>query len=192
VTAGLILAAGLGTRFGGRKMLASVRGRPMLQWVLDLAEAAELEPVVVVLGQDADDIEAALDWRHELLLRNPDPAQGISSSVNLGLEALTGSADRVLVMLGDQPFLSVEQVNVITSADADPARPIVVPRYSKGRKGNPVLLEHAAWRYAAELEGDRGMSQLFKRHRELVRYVELEGKNPDIDSAEDLAKFSPS
>ena len=164
----------------------------MLQWVLDLAEAAELEPVVVVLGQDADDVAAALDWRHELLLRNPDPGQGISSSVTLGLEALTGSADRVLVLLGDQPFLSVDQVSVVTSTDADPARPIVVPRYSKGRKGNPVLLERAAWRFASELQGDRGISQLFKRHAELVRYVVVEGKNPDIDSAEDLAKFSPS
>jgi molybdenum cofactor cytidylyltransferase len=186
VTAGLILAAGLGTRFGGRKMLAVVRGRPMLQWVLDLADEAQLEPVVVVLGQDADDIEAALDWRHELLLRNPDPSRGISSSVMLGLEALTGSADRVLVSLGDQPFLSVSQVNAITAAEADPARPIVVPRYSNGQIGNPVLLEHAAWQYAAALEGDRGMSQLFERHPELVRHVDVEGDNPDVDTSADL------
>jgi molybdenum cofactor cytidylyltransferase len=187
VTAGLILAAGLGTRFGGRKMLASVRGRPMLQWVLDLADAAELDPVVVVLGQDADDIEAALDWRHELLLRNPDPGRGISSSVRLGLEALAES-DRVLVLLGDQPFLSVDQVTAITASDADPLRPIVVPRYANGKPGNPVLLERAAFKYASAVEGDRGMSQLFKRHPELVGFVEVEGRNRDIDSAEDLIR----
>jgi CTP:molybdopterin cytidylyltransferase MocA len=186
VTAGLILAAGLGTRFGGRKMLASVRGRPMLQWVLDLADAAELEPMVVLLGQDADAIEAALDWRHELLLRNPDPSRGISSSVTLGLEALAES-DRVLVLLGDQPFLTVDQVSAITAADADSSRPIVVPRYANGKPGNPVLLERAAFKYASAVEGDRGMSQLFKRHAELVRHVDVEGDNPDIDTSADLA-----
>jgi molybdenum cofactor cytidylyltransferase len=168
-------------------MLASVRGRPMLQWVLDLADDAELEPVVVVLGLDADDVEAALDWRHELLLRNPDPGRGISSSVTMGLEALVES-DRVLVLLGDQPFLNVDQVNAITTAEADPARPIVVPRYANGKPGNPVLLERSAFQFASAVEGDRGMSQLFKRHAELVRYVDVEGRNRDIDSAEDLSR----
>jgi molybdenum cofactor cytidylyltransferase len=185
VTAGLILAAGLGTRFGGRKMLAQVRGRPMLQWVLDLSAEAELEPVIVVLGRDADDIEAALDWRHELRLRNPEPSRGISSSVSLGLEVLAES-DRVLVLLGDQPYLSVGQIGAIASSQTDPTRPVLVPRYSNGQTGNPVLLERAAWRYASELEGDRGMSQLFERHPELVRYVDVEGENPDIDTTEDL------
>ena len=187
MTAGLILAAGFGTQFGGRKMLASVRGRPMLQWILDLADAAELEPMVVVLGQDADAIEAALDWRHELLLRNPDPGRGISSSVSLGLEALAES-DRVLVLLGDQPYLTVDQVNGVTSAEADPSRPIVVPRYATGKPGNPVLLERQAFKFATALEGDRGMSQLFERHLELVRYVDVDGDNPDINSAEDLSR----
>src|SRR5918992_1222565 len=88
VTAGLILAAGRGSRFGGRKMLAEINGRPMLQHVLDLAAAAELEPVVVVLGEDADELDASLDWRTEIRVRNPDPERGISSSIAIGLEAL--------------------------------------------------------------------------------------------------------
>jgi len=188
-TAGLILAAGRGSRFGGRKMLALVDGRPMLQHVLDLAAAAALEPVVVVIGEDAAEIESAMTWRGEIRVRNEDPGRGLSSSVRLGLEALAG-AERVLVLLGDQPYLGLENVSVITASSRDPARPIVVPRYADGKPGNPVLLEREAFTLAAALEGDRGMSQLFRDNPGLVRRLELAGSNPDIDRAEDLANLS--
>ena len=82
-------------------MLADVNGRPMLQHVLDLAAAAELDPVVVVLGDDAEEIGGAMVWRAERRVRNPDPGRGLSSSVALGLAEL-GDLQRVLVLLGDQ------------------------------------------------------------------------------------------
>jgi len=188
-TAGLILAAGRGSRFGGRKMLAVVDGRPMLQHVLDLAAAAALNPVVVVIGEDADEIESAMTWRREARVRNEDPGRGLSSSVRLGLDALR-DAERVLVLLGDQPYLSLESVSVIKASPNDVSTPIVVPRYRDGQPGNPVLLEPEAYPLAASLEGDRGMSQLFRDHPGLVRYVDVEGSNPDIDRAEDLADLS--
>ena len=71
--------------------------------------------------------------------------------------------------------------------DRDPSRPIVVPRYSDGRTGNPVALEPEAFRLAATLTGDRGMSQLFTEHPHLVRYVDVPGTNPDVDTPTDLA-----
>jgi molybdenum cofactor cytidylyltransferase len=185
-TAGLILAAGRGTRFGGRKMLALVDGRPMLQHVLDVATAAELNPVVVVIGDDAEEIEAAMNWRREKRIRNPDPGRGMSSSVALGLARFGAGVSRVLVLLGDQPYLTPENVSVITSTPSDPERPIVVPRYENGQPGNPVLLEREAFDLAASLTGDRGMSQLFAAHPDLVRYVKVSDANPDIDRPSDV------
>jgi len=130
-----------------------------------------------------------MTWRGETRLRNEDPGRGLSSSVRLGLDALSDAA-RVLVLLGDQPYLTLENVSVITSAPHDASTPIVVPRHPDGRPGNPVLLEREAFAMAASLEGDRGMSQLFRDHPGLVRYVDVEGSNPDIDRAEDLANLS--
>jgi molybdenum cofactor cytidylyltransferase len=189
-TAGLILAAGRGTRFGGRKMLADVDGRPMLQHVLDVAAAADLDPVVVVIGDDADEIETAMTWRAEKRIRNPDPGSGLSSSVAIGLARFGAGVSRVLVLLGDQPYLSVENVSAITATRPDTEKPIVVPRYADGRPGNPVLLEREGFALAAALKGDRGMSQLFAAHPDLVRYVKVSGANPDIDRAEDLEQVS--
>ncbi len=188
--AAIVLAAGRGTRFGGGKMLAEISARPMLQYVLDLAAQAELDPVVVVLGEDADAIQTALSWRNEIRIRNEDPGRGISSSVAAGLDALGGDVDGALVLLGDQPFLTLENVRVITGASRDDESPIVVPRYADGRPGNPVLLGRAAWPMAQELTGDQGMSQLFAARPDLVRYIDVPGTNPDIDTESALAAFS--
>lgn len=182
-TAGLILAAGQGVRFGGRKLLAPIDGRPMLQRVLDLAAGAALDPVVVVLGTDADELLTACAWRSEIRIHNPAPADGLSGSVRLGLEALEGSAaSRAAVLLGDQPFLTLDQLRAVL---AEPA-PIVVPRYA-GVPGNPVVLDRSVWPLAATLQGDRGFVQLFAAQPELVRHVDVTGSNPDIDFQADLA-----
>lgn len=189
MTAGIVLAAGRGTRFGGGKMLAPINGRPMLQHVLDLAAAATLDPVIVVLGEDAEAVELGVSWRRERRVRNEDAGRGISSSLALGLVAL-GSSERVVILLGDQPRLTIKQLSVVIGVVTDPAKPIVVARYSDGKPGNPVLLEREAWPLAARLEGDRGMSQLFASHPDLVRYVDLPGANPDVDTQADLAGLS--
>jgi len=188
-TAGIVLAAGRGTRFGGGKMLAPIDGLPMLQHVLNVAADAGLDPIVVVLGNDAEQIGAAIKWRNELRVRNDHPKRGISGSVKVGLESISES-DRALILLGDQPLLTPDQIRTIISPDHDSTRPIAVPRYSDGRLGSPVLLERGAWALAAGLTGDRGMSQLFDSHADQIRYVELPGDNPDIDTRADLAAVS--
>ena len=181
-TAGVILAAGLATRFGGRKLLAPIDGRPMLQHVLDLAAAAPLDHVVVVLGADVAAIEAACTWRDERRVINPKPARGLAGSVRLGLRALEDTdAGRAVVMLGDQPFLRLDQLSLILGAHGD----VVVPRYA-GVLGNPVVLDRSVWALAASLQGDRGFAQLLAGRPELVRYVEVRGANPDIDTVAEL------
>ena len=188
--AAVLLAAGNSTRFGSAKLLAPLDGRPLLQHVLDLAADTRLGPVVVVLGHDAAALRQACSWRGEIVVVNPEPEAGLSSSVRLGLAQLALSPiERAIVLLADQPRLSVAQLRLLLAAPADATRPIVVPRYS-GQAGNPVLLEKAAWLLAATLTGDHGMSQLFVERPELVRHVELEGANPDVDTPADLRSLS--
>jgi len=181
-TAALILAAGLGTRFGGQKLLAPIDGRPMLQHVLDLAAGVGLQPVVVVLGADADELQAALSWRDETRVINPTPENGLSGSVALGMRTVSRlQAGRVVVLMGDQPFLTLDQLRRILATRGQ----IVVPRFN-GQPGNPVVLDHSVWSLARSLRGDRGFSQLFAAYDNVVTYVEIPGTNPDIDTPADL------
>jgi molybdenum cofactor cytidylyltransferase len=189
IAAALVLAAGAGKRFGGQKLLAELHGTPILQLSLDLAHAGGLQPVVVVLGDDAPALERAVVWHDEMRVINPRPHLGLSSSVQLGLRSLAQTdAARALVLLGDQPRLTLAQLHAIVAAPVDESRPIVVPRYG-GVPGNPVLLERAAWPLAARLSGDSGMAQLFAANPDLLRYVDVEGANLDVDTRADLDRL---
>jgi molybdenum cofactor cytidylyltransferase len=182
-TAGLVLAAGRARRFGSDKLSATLEGRPLLQHVIDAAAAAALTPLIVIVGE----VERRLEWRGARPLRNPDPDRGLSSSLRLGLDELAAEAEvgRAVVLLGDQPRVSVAVIERLLSAATD--RPMVVPRYADGAPGNPVVLERAVWPLAAALGGDRGMSQLFAARPDLVAYVDMPGTNPDVDTPADLA-----
>jgi CTP:molybdopterin cytidylyltransferase MocA len=189
--AAIVLAAGRSSRFGSNKLLANLRGRPVMQQVLDLASYVQLKPVVVVLPPGPAAFDASLAWRIEIRAINPEPGRGISSSLRVGLAQLAAiepAVTRTLVVLADQPLLSAAQVQPLLDQRLEEERPIIVPRYS-GRPGNPVLLERPAWPLAETLAGDRGMAQIIEARPDLVRYVDLPGSNPDIDTAADLASL---
>jgi CTP:molybdopterin cytidylyltransferase MocA/SAM-dependent methyltransferase len=181
----VVLAAGAGSRFGGGKLLAPLGGVPILQHVLDAIAAAGMDDVVVVLGADADTIERAIAWRSERRVRNPDPARGLSSSVQVGLEAAGSDAEAVLLVLGDQPALREDVIRALLSADGQP--PVVVPRFADDRARNPVLLRRSAFGLVREATGDRGLGPVLDTHPELVTEIDVAGSNPDVDRREDLA-----
>ena len=187
--AGLVLAAGAATRFGAPKALALLGGRPMLELVLDAAAVAGLEPVVVVLGDARDRVEAAVNWHAELRVRNPDPARGLASSLRVGLDTVAGvrpPVDAVVILLGDQPRLRTDVIASLLDRHGTSDRPIVVPRYAGGGGANPVVLSRAAFDLAAGLDGDHGLGPLIAARRELVEIVDVAGTNPDVDTPADL------
>jgi molybdenum cofactor cytidylyltransferase len=186
--AALVLAAGAGSRFGGVKLLARLSGKPILQHVLDRAREAGVGEVVVVLGADADAIEAAVDWDTARRVRNPEPARGLASSLQVGMAELS-DVDAVLVLLGDQPLVAPATLRALLDAPADPARPVVVPAYAEGGGRNPVVLRRSAFGLVGEATGDRGLGPVLDRHPELVHEIAVPGANPDVDTTADLARL---
>ena len=187
-TVAIVLAAGAGSRFGGGKLLASLEGRPVLQHVLDRLAEAGMTEVVVVLGNDAAAIETSIDWRAERRVPNDDPRRGLSSSVRVGIEALDATAGAALIVLGDQPLVSVAAIRELLAAPDDAARPIVVPVYADDRGRNPVRLGRSAFGLVGETVGDRGLGPVIAAHPELVQEITIDepGGNPDIDTRADL------
>lgn len=192
--AAVILAAGAGSRFGGGKLLAPLAGRPVLQHVLDAVAASGIGATVVVLGDDAPALERSIGWRAEVRVRNPRPAEGLASSLRIGVAAaatLAPSSDAILVCLGDQPRLRPAVIAALVGAlAADRTRPIAVPRYADDPGRNPVLVARAAWGLVEEAVGDRGLGPVLAAHPELVAVVEVPGDNPDVDTAADLARLA--
>jgi protein-tyrosine phosphatase len=185
-TAAVVLAAGSSTRFGSPKALAPLWGRPLLQHVLDTVATIEFAEVVVVLGRDAPSIEAAVVWRTERRIDNPDPVAGLSGSVRIGLQALGDSSQAALIFLGDQPTVRADVARRLLEVSVSPERPIAVPRYGGGGGPNPLLIHRSAWPLALEASADRGLGPMLREHRELVAEVSVTGSNPDVDTPADL------
>lgn len=191
----VVLAAGAASRFGSNKLLAPLDGRPVLQHTLDAVAAADMEDVVVVLGTEADAVEAAIQWHGERRVRNDRPQDGLSSSLRVGLDAAVEvpDADAVLVVLGDQPALRPGVVRAVLTVAESPAAAtalFVRPRYPADPAPNPVLVRRSGWALAAGLEGDWGLAHLMAGQPDRVLEVPVEGSNPDIDTPADLAAIS--
>jgi len=202
----LILAAGAGSRFKtappadgvpAPKLLAILDGRPVLEHVLERAAALGAAGTTVVLGSGAgaEVLEERIVWGGARRVRNLRPERGLSGSVRIGLETLAGSADvsveAVLILLGDQPRVSMDAMRrLIEATDVAPERPFVAPRYRAGGASNPLLVRREAWTLAAALQGDRGFGTLLAACQDLVQVVDVPGDNPDVDTPSDLASLS--
>lgn len=192
----LVLAAGASTRFGSSKLLAPLNGQPVLQHTLDAVADAALSATVVVLGDTAPAVEAAIAWRGERRVVNPRPQDGLGSSLRLGLDAAAEdpTVDAVLVVLGDQPTLRAAVIRALVAAADGPGpaqlAQLVRPQYADDPAPNPLLVRRAAWAVAAGLSGDRGLGPLLAKRPDLVAAVAVEGANPDIDTPDDLARIA--
>ena len=133
----VVLAAGAGSRFGGGKLLAPLEGRPILQHVIDRLAASGLDDVVVVLGDDAADVERSIDWHGARRIRNPDPSRGLSSSLQHGIEALAPGVDAALIVLADQPRLPPRAIRALLDAEVDPSATDRRPRLWRRHRPQP-------------------------------------------------------
>jgi molybdenum cofactor cytidylyltransferase len=193
---GLVLAAGRGRRFGGDKLLAHYRGRPLLLHVLDLVAAScrdqifDRGHVVIAAGDDA--AQALCRKAGLTAVLNDAPTLGLSHSLRLGLQAIEmltrneGSA--ALVFLADQPLVRLEVVEQVIAAYRSTGAPVVRPRYHNqpNAPGHPVLLDQSTWSLASTLQGDRGLADLLVSPSIETVIIDVPGGNPDVDTPADL------
>jgi molybdenum cofactor cytidylyltransferase len=158
--------------------------------VVEAARAAGLEPIVVVVPPtgELDDLDLGAVRR----VTNETPQEGLSSSVRIGLRELDLDQHVVaaVILPGDQPRVRPETIAALLAAmDETPDPPFVAARHVDDRSPNPVLARRSVWRLADELAGDRGFGPVLSAHPELVRWIDVAGANPDVDSRADLARL---
>jgi CTP:molybdopterin cytidylyltransferase MocA len=181
VIAGLILAAGGGSRFGGSrsKLLADLEGRPLLEHAIAAACAVpELERVVVVLGARADEIVSSVSFGRAEPVVCPDWAQGQSASLRCGVRALAG-AEKVIVTLGDAPLITTAAIARF------PGQPPGARAVYRGQPGHPVVLGPRQLEAAATgTSGDRGFRDML-RDGPLIECGDV-CSGRDVDTPDDL------
>ena len=183
----VVMAAGLGTRFGGGKLLSRFRGESLYKHALGAVPADRLSVTAVVSGE-----REILSETEEMGFRpvlNYRPEDGVSRTIRLGLEAL-GAVDAALFMVADQPLLRSETVERILSAGEDHPEKIIAPVRADGQLGNPCLFPAAFFPELRALEGDRGGRRVITAHPEALYTVPApENELFDTDRREDLEKL---
>jgi molybdenum cofactor cytidylyltransferase len=182
----LILAAGRSSRMGSQnKLLADLRGRPLVAHVAAAAEAAGL-PALLVTGHLADAVRAAAG-PYPVAVHAPDFAQGLSRSLRAGLVAVPADWSAAIVCLGDMPGVPAPVLKSLASAHSAPGD-VIVPTWG-GKRGNPVLWGRAHFTRLSALEGDVGGKALFPELAAQVREmaVDTDAILADIDTPEALA-----
>jgi CTP:molybdopterin cytidylyltransferase MocA len=193
VVGAVLLAAGSGSRMGGRpKALLELGGVPLIRRQLIALSGAGVDEVVVVLGHHAELIEPVVQAFPVTVVRNPHPDDGQVSSQRLGLQALTGKLDAVMVALADQPLINAQDLTALIGAyKKRPAGTTVVFPQVNGEPGNPVI-------FGAEvreriLAGDAriGCRQWRQAHPEAVHAFVSDNRRyrVDVDTEEDIARF---
>jgi len=187
--AAVVLAAGRSTRMGGpNKLLAEIRGRPLVRIVVEEALASLAKPVIVVVGHQRGEVEKALASLPVQFIHNPDFAQGLGTSLKAGIAAVPADADGAIVCLADMPQVDASLLNrLIAAFDPDRGALIAMPTV-EGRRGNPVLWSRRFFPDLMAIEGDVGARHFIGRYSEAVVEVPLEGKAAlvDVDTPEAL------
>ena len=177
-------AAGAGSRYAGdtHKLFAEIDGRPVISHVVDAARASEVDEVIVVGG--AVDLDSFVP-DDVTLIHNEQWADGQATS----LRAAVGYAesrrhDALVVGLGDSPGVTTEIWNKVAEVDAD-----LAPARYDGELRPPVRLSASMWP-SLPVSGDDGARALMRQRPDLVRPVPVDGDPRDIDTLEDLRRWS--
>jgi molybdenum cofactor cytidylyltransferase len=179
----LVLAAGAGKRFGGRKQLAELAGRPLLEHAIASANAAPASRVVVVLGAHAAEIQERVAFGRAEPVVCESWGEGMAAPLRRGIAAVH-DAEAALVLLGDQPLVTVAAIERVVAGRA-PGNAAVRATYG-GAPGHPVLIERGLFKAIGGLRGDAGARALLDRPN--VAFVRCDDiADPlDIDTAADL------
>ncbi|KAB2343035.1 nucleotidyltransferase family protein [Actinomadura rudentiformis] len=183
--AGLLLAAGEGSRLGRPKALVELGGERLVDRGVRVLREAGCSPVVVVTGA------AELEVMGAVVVTNPGWRTGMGSSLRIGLGELPPTCPAVVVTLVDQPRITTAAVRRLIEA-YDGGAQVAVATYG-GKPRNPVLFVRAHFSAVAETaEGDVGARPFLRSHADLVTPVPCEdvAAPDDIDTPEDLAAFS--
>ena len=177
---GIILASGLSRRMAGQdKLLLPVDGTPLVERVIQAADASRLDDIILAYQNPA---VAELAGKYRIrTIHNPDAALGQSASVKAGVRAAAPDTGAYMFLTGDQPRLDTATINLLIDAWQTHKENIIIPVYG-GRRGSPVVFPALLRDKLLALAGDTGGRAVIEQAPEMVYCVDM----PDADAGIDI------
>lgn len=189
----VLLAAGEGQRMGGvAKPLIRLQGVPLISRQLVALSGAGVDEVVVVTGHARQAVEQQVRSFMVTLAHNEAHADGQQGSVRVGLAALSGPFDAVIVMPADQPLIGASDLTELIGAfKKRPSGHVVVPVVN-GERGNPIILDDVALAQILASDTNLGCRHLIERQPELVHAHETANIRfvTDLDTLDDVQRLA--
>ncbi len=186
--AGIVLAAGSATRMGQNKLLLPVGDESLLRRAVHTAIEGGLDPVLVVLGYEAERGQGELSGLGGAVVLNPRHALGMNTSLDAGVAAVPAEATAAVVLLGDMPFVTAPMIRAVVARHREDGAPLVASRYG-AVPAPPTLYARALF---AELRGGEGEGrgrEVVRRHADEVAWVEWPASAlEDVDETDDLER----
>lgn len=182
--AAILLAAGESRRLDSPKQLLKWGDDHLINHSMGIIHASKVDQLYVILGSRFKKISKIIKKENAIILRNADWKNGLSSSIQTGISALSDEIEAVLILLVDQPFISRELIDLIFEESRKTDAKIVAPRVGE-QQCNPVLFKRELFPELLKLSGDKGAKALLKEYQ--VEWVDWPDVNLllDIDSKED-------
>ena len=184
--AALVLAAGASRRLGTPKQLLGYRGATLLDATLATVRAAGFEQVVVVLGGAAEEVRARVDLGDLDIVVNDEFGDGCATSIRSGLDHVQPAMQGIVLLLGDQPGVSVDTIR--TLAGAASGHLVGVCSYDDGQGaelGHPLWFDRSMFDTLRGLHGDKAVWRLVDAGDDVIE-VPVPGPVPlDVDTWDD-------
>jgi molybdenum cofactor cytidylyltransferase len=188
--AGIVLAAGASTRMGRNKLLLPLGGESLLRGAVRRALEAGFDPVVVVLGHEAERARPELAGLACRFVGNPDHASGQRTSVRAGIRAVQegSEAPAAVVLLADMPFVTAAMASELVRRHRETGAPLVLSDYG-GVQAPPTLYARSLFEELASADGGGCSKRVIARHeRDAVRVAWPAAALADLDRPEDYER----
>ncbi len=172
----ILLAAGESKRMGQPKQLLPFRGSTLLGQIVENLLQSQAAETIVVLGSQAEKIIPQIAGEPVKIVVNQDFDQGMSSSIKCGLSHISEAADGVMIVLGDQPLIEKETIDLLIERHRQSERGIILPVHN-GTRGHPVIFKMKYKDELLRLTGDIGGKQIVERHPSDVLEVEVDSES---------------
>ena len=183
----IVLAAGASRRMGRNKMLLTLEGEPLVRRAALSAQAAGLSPVIVVIGNEAAQVRAALDGVECTCVENPDFTGPATTSLQIGLRHLGDEGMAVVVILADMVRVTPEMLQTVISTARSCDSPLVASRYGDVI-APPLLFRRTLFPELFACQGE-GWKQVVQQHRAEAAIVDWPtAALADVDTPEDWAR----
>ncbi len=174
---------------GPSKQLLEFGGKTLLRRVAETALLTNFERIVVVLGLESDSFKKEIEDLSIQSIINKNAKLGISSSIKVGLSAISKSdLDAVLIMLCDQPLITTTILQNIIELHFQTGKPIVACQY-ENTFGVPALFASELFPELMNLGADEGAKKIIKKHLNQAEFLDAAEAGLDIDTVEDYRKL---